>query len=385
MAELVFAEVKGQRYVDLDATMSQLEEDGVLNLQLQLLQTFDYGDNPHQSGYFLDVVGSDSQFGLQHFERVEVEGGVAPSYNNYYDLSRGRMALLRTAANFFVNQGEVPLLAAAMKHGNAAGASFGDDPEDITKKAIIGSNEDSFGATFMTSFEITDDIADVMVNYEKGDARRRIMDVVAAPSITEGAVQMLRRNDGRMRILVNPALAHLGATSLLADLGGIELRGDGQTVSIQTPNTFTLNPRDPSQEMQLWDEPYPEDEPISGELLLAEGIGSSSSSNTTTLTADRMIIGNGVGQQARHRVTDLAIQRAILSGHEDKLKGASGYTDAFMPFPDTAEMFIAAGLAEVFGLRRDNEKPNSPAISALRTANLRFPNVPNSKGLGFAH
>jgi AICAR transformylase/IMP cyclohydrolase PurH len=248
----------------------------------------------------------------------------------------------------------------------------------------MGSNEDTFGCTFMTTFPIDEGLADVMLNYEKGKAKRRIMDVIATPAITEGAIDKLQRLKGNMRILVNPALANLSRYTILR---GIELQGDGDTVSIQETNTFTLDPKDPSQEMQLWMDPYPTDEKIHPTVLFAEGVGSSSSSNTTTLTSgdmrDGMIVGNGVGQQARHRVTELAVHRADVNDLDTE--GASFYTDSFFLERDGPDFLIAAGVTQGFGLRRDNEKPDCEPIAAMREAGLRFINVPVSIGRGFIH
>ncbi|HEY4964332.1 MAG TPA: hypothetical protein VIH90_06600 [Candidatus Saccharimonadales bacterium] len=377
MGELVILENGGERTADLDATMAALGEDGKLQLNLTLLQTFSYGDNPHQSGYFFEIDGTDSSLGLQHFVQVE---GKAPSKNNYFDMARGRTALTRVAASMDTNLRTVPLMAIAMKHGNASGAAYGDDPVEATKKAIMGSNEDSFGSTFMTTFPIDEELAEIMVDYEKGDSKRRIMDVVAAPSITEDAIGILRRIKGGMRMLVNPTLGELSRDTMYR---GLELLGDGETISIQSTNIFIPNPTDPDQHMQLWDNPLPTDYEIPTDLLFAEGIGSSSSSNTTTLVKDRMIIGNGVGQQARHRVTELAIRRALVNGHSTE--GASFYTDSFFLKRDGPDMLIDAGVLQGFGLRRDDEKVGSEAISAMQQAGLMFVNIPNSVGRGFKH
>lgn len=377
MGELVFTTEGDQTFVDLNATVEALDDTGQLDIRLNLLHPFGYGDNPHQTGYFFDLAGVGSALGLQNFEQVE---GKNPSKSNYFDIARARRVVTRVAANFDVNRGAVPLVALAMKHGNAAGGAFGDDPEQITKDAIMGSNEDTFGSTFMTTFPIDDVLADIMVNYEKGDAPRRIMDVVVAPSITESAIDILRRKAGNMRILVNPVLSNLSRFTLLK---GIEIQGEGDTISIQSTNTYTLDPQDPSQQMQVWDNPYPTDELISPAMLFAEGVGSSSSSNTTTITKNGMIIGNGVGQQARHRVTELAIHRAHINGHDTN--GASFYTDSFFLKADGPEMLADAGVIEGFGMRRDNEKPDSDAIAAMRSRGLRFINVPNRIGRGFIH
>jgi AICAR transformylase/IMP cyclohydrolase PurH len=379
MTELIFSTEGDQTFVNLEATVAALGEEGQLDLTLNLMHPFGYGDNPHQTGFFFDVAGVDSPLGLQKFEQVE---GKNPSKSNYYDLSRGRRALTRVAANFDVNQqGTVPLVALAMKHGNAAGGAFGADPEQATRNAIMGSNEDTFGSTFMTTFPIDEGLADIMVNYEKGeDVRRRIMDVVAAPGITDEAIEMLRRVGGNMRILINPALANLSRFTILK---GMEFQSDGDTVSVQSTNTFTLDPKNPDQKMQVWDEPFPPEAEIVPEILFAEGIGSSSSSNTTTIAKEGMIIGNGVGQQARHRVTELAIHRARVNGHDTT--NSFFYTDSFFLKADGPQMLIDAGVAGGFGLRRDTEKPGSEAIEAFRREGVIFINVPNSVGRGFIH
>src|ERR1700760_3486243 len=119
MGELEFRTQGGQRFPDLDATIQNIGEGGQLDLHLNLQHAFGYGDNPHQRGYFFDIAGVENPLGMQHFVQVE---GRTPSKSNYHDLTRGRRVLTRTAANFDVNTGNVPLLAVAMKHGNPSGA-----------------------------------------------------------------------------------------------------------------------------------------------------------------------------------------------------------------------------------------------------------------------
>jgi len=81
------------------------------------------------------------------------------------------------------------------------------------------------------------------------------------------------------------------------------------------------------------------------DLLLAWAVGSTSNSNTITLTRDAQLLGNGVGQQDRVGGCALAVTRARDAGHDTT--AAAAYSDSFFPFPDAPQVLIDAGVDAV--------------------------------------
>ncbi len=342
-------------------------------LELQRIAGLRYGDNPHQEAAVYTLAGDNNPLSLSNIAMVE--GDLSAS--NYFDLDRATMALSRFAASMETNHGAVPLVALGLKHGNACGAAFDNsDPEAATISMIDGDREDIFGGTIALNFPLGREVAEVLRRH--GTDRARPLDVIYAPSVTDEAVSILHRKTGKLKLGVNPALGNLGRDSLRPQT---LVRSLGGVVIVQENNVFIPNPADETQRMQLLDEPLPPATPLSPGLLFAEAIGSSSTSNTITIVNHAMLVGNGVGQQARHKAAALAVERAINNGHA--VEGAVAYSDSFFPQPDGLEIVLDAGVEEVFTMR--GSENDRRVIETARQRAARFITVPVEIGRGFLH
>jgi phosphoribosylaminoimidazolecarboxamide formyltransferase/IMP cyclohydrolase len=119
--------------------------------------------------------------------------------------------------------------------------------------------------------------------------------------------------------------------------------------------------------------------PQQRDIVLAWAIGSTSNSNTVTITRGGQLLGNGVGQQDRVGCCELAIKRAIDAGH--KVTGATAYSDSFFPFPDGPKVLIDAGIKAIWstsGSVRDGETQD-----LCRSHNVSIWQVPDALGRGF--
>lgn len=348
---------------------SRGEYDGFVG-QLELVPK--YGENAAQAQAGLYSAGTDDPLALDKFEVV---AGQPPSYNNLCDLDRMLQTITHMAAGLRWMRGG----AVAVKHGNPCGAAafvdsfIGefDQPQriDILRKMVDGDKRAIFGGLVLTTFEIDEELADVLLTHGMKDGRR-LLDGIVAPSFTSGAIGQLKRKGDKCRFIVNAALAKLSADSLDRRARFRHVRGG----FLKQPNyTFV-----PSKELfEVTDHKI-----VNGDFIdsiLAWAIGSTSNSNTITLVKDGQLIGNGVGQQDRVGCCELALKRARDAGHDPK--GAVAYSDSFFPFEDGPQVLIDAGIRAIFatsGSIRDDR-----VREVCDKAGVRLYQLPDAEARGF--
>ena len=327
-----------------------------------------YGENPWQGrALFIDLESGDA-LGLDRFLLV---AGSKPSYTNITDIDRLLQAITHIAAVFDVNRGIVSYIAVAGKHGNACGAAIGIDRISVMQKMITGDTRAIFGGAVMTNFSVDEEVARTLSLHMMPGKNRRLLDLVIAPSFTDGAIRILERKDGRCKFFINSALAYLSKASLDTATRFRYVRGG---ILRQENYTFVLDLNDPCIEKS-----EVADAGIEEDLMLAWAIGSTSNSNTVTLVKDGMLLGNGVGQQDRVGACELAIARAKNGGHD--VKGATAYSDSFFPFTDGPE---ALGDAGVRALLASSGSVKDGAVRAkCREMKVILYLVPDVIGRGF--
>jgi len=326
-----------------------------------------YGENAWQNPAALYGVDTADPLSLDKFELV---AGTDPSYNNLCDVDRMIQTTTHIAAAFDLNRGTVPLIAIGVKHGNACGAAVGESPREVLEKMLSGSLRAIFGGLVTTNFSIDESLAEILLTYKMKE-RRRLLDGIAAPSFTEGAVETLKRSGDKCRFLANPALEKIGKGSLDVSPRFRYVRGG----FLWQPNyTYVLDFKDSKLEKLGTVARELEDD-----LLLAWGIGATSNSNTITLVKDKMLIGNGVGQQDRVGAVELAIHRAQIEGHDPK--GAVAYSDSFFPFPDGPETLANAGMKAI--LASSGSKGDEAVKALCRDRGVALYLIPDATGRGF--
>ncbi len=307
-----------------------------------------YGENAWQipAGLFADKSARCTDgLSLSNFKLV---AGTAPSYNNLCDLDRLLQTITHIAAGFDINFNKIPKIALGGKHGNPCGASVNDDASMAIQKMLEGDLRAIFGGVVMVNFKVDEKLAEVLLTHKMEEGRRRLLDTVIAPEFNKEAVEVLKRKSDRCRFLVNPKLANLSKNSLDTNNRFRYVRGG----FLKQPNyNFILDLK--SSEIELSSELLAEQKK---DIVLAWAIGSTSNSNTVTIVKSQMLIGNGVGQQDRVGGCELAIKRAVDSGHD--IKNAAAYSDSFFPFLDGPEKLAEAGVATILtssGSVRDGE------------------------------
>ncbi|MCF6277027.1 MAG: phosphoribosylglycinamide formyltransferase [Candidatus Magasanikbacteria bacterium] len=283
-----------------------------------------YGENAQQKTASLLTYKNNDPLSFNNFKQVR---GVPMSYNNCCDVDRMVQTITHIAAGFDINFGEVPFIAVAVKHGNPCGVAIGEDKKIVLQRVIDGDPRAIFGGMIMTNFSLGVNDTEVILNYKMEKGGNRLLDGVVAPAIDENTRDLLKRRTGRCRMVENPALAEMYSGSLDKNPRFRYVRGG---FLLQDNYDFVMNFTNTVIEKQGIIS-----EDIEKDLILAWAIGSTSNSNAITLVKNRMLIGNGVGQQDRVGACELAIKKATDQGH--LIVDSVAYSDSFFPFLDGPE------------------------------------------------
>lgn len=345
-----------------------------------------YGENPQQksAAFYADNRVAADPLGLDRFEHVQ---GMERSYVNMTDIDRLLQTVTHVAAGFDRNFGSVPAIAVGVKHGNACGAGTADTAVAAVKKMLEGDTRAIFGGVVMINGPIDGKVAETLLNHAMEGGRARLLDGVIGSEVTAEALELLSRN--KLRVVVNPALAKLGADSLDQARRQRPVRGG----TLEQPNyTFVMDLS--ADYIQAHGAPTDQQKQ---DMILAWAIGSTSNSNTITLAKDGRLIGNGVGQQDRVGAGQLALTRTttdlpqleeqsdklILKVTLDKTKlaGATAYSDSFFPFPDGPELLAKAGINAI--LTSSGSVADESVIKSLSDKGVTVVTVPDKTGRGF--
>ncbi len=341
-------------------------------LTLEQIAECVYGENAWQKPAYLNKrAGNTDPLALSNWMHV---AGSAPSYNNWCDVDRMLQTITHIGAGFEKNLSTVPSIAIGAKHGNACGAAFGENPKEAISGMLTGDLRAIFGGSVMVNFPVDETIAEGLI-HEHMKEGRRLLDVVAAPSFTDEAIEILSRKKGKCRLLTNPMLEKAGLTTLDTARRFRYVRGG----FLQQPN-YTFVP-----ELQNKDAAGIE---VLRNIILAWAVGSTSNSNTITLAKEGRLVGNGVGQQDRVGAAKLALLRADDAAmminskiQQADLNGAVAYSDSFFPFPDAPEVLIKRGIKTIFST---SGSVNDEKIIELCTQNnVELILLPDAEARGF--
>lgn len=345
-----------------------------------------YGENPQQAeaGFYADNRVAVDPLGLDQFEHVQ---GMQRSYINMTDIDRLLQMITHVAAGFERNFGKVPSIAIGVKHGNACGAGVGTTLVEAVQKMLEGDTRAIFGGVVMINGPIDKDVADTLMHYAMDGEASRLLDGVIGSSVTDEALEALSRN--KLRVVVNPALANVDASSLNVAPVIRQVRGG----LLSQPN-YTFVADLSAEYMQFHGDVTDQQKQ---DMILGWAIGSTSNSNTITLVKSGQVIGNGVGQQDRVGAGQLALTRTTtnfpaikqdgdnvvvsITLDKKKLAGAVAYSDSFFPFSDGPELLASAGITAI--LTSSGSVADETVIAALTKANVSIAMLPDSVGRGF--
>jgi phosphoribosylaminoimidazolecarboxamide formyltransferase/IMP cyclohydrolase len=332
-----------------------------------------YGENAYQkpASSYKNLNVKDEPLALHNWQLV---AGNPMSYNNFCDLDRMMQTVTHIGAGFEKNFNSIPHVAIGAKHGNACGAGIGESPIEAIDKMLQGDLRAIFGGSVMLNFSVDEKIAEELIHKfspeGKEGIQRRLLDIVAAPSFTPEAVEILARKKGKCRILVNPNIKNAGVNSLDTTSRFRYVRGGFLT----QPNYTFVPQLDRSEKNK--------------DVILAWAVGCTSNSNTITITKDGRLYGNGVGQQDRVGAAKLALFRAddaakFANATVEKadLENAVAYSDSFFPFPDAPEALINRGIKTIFST--SGSVNDEKIVELCKSKNVNLIMLPDTEARGF--
>lgn len=345
-----------------------------------------YGENPQQTpaAFYADNRVAADPLGIDQFEHVQ---GMEHSYINMTDIDRLLQTVTHIAAGFQRNFASVPAIAVGVKHGNACGAAVSTSSVEAVQKMLMGDIRAIFGGVVMINGPIDEAVAEALMHYAIDGDRPRLLDGVIGSSVTKEALELLSRN--KLRVVVNPALTSLDENSLDTTRRSRPIRGG----TLEQPNyDFIMDLS--ADYMQHHGEATDQQK---RDMILGWAVGSTSNSNTITLTKDDQLIGNGVGQQDRVGAGQLALSRTTtalpelseagdniilkVSLDKQKLAGAVAYSDSFFPFPDGPELLAKAGIRAV--LTTSGSIGDEQVIKTLTSYGVTIAMAPDKLARGF--
>jgi phosphoribosylaminoimidazolecarboxamide formyltransferase/IMP cyclohydrolase len=286
-----------------------------------------YGENPHQLAAFYRNPSSgclqrelNPAYQLANARQIQ---GKELSYNNYLDLD---------AAWSAVREFEAPTCV-IVKHLTPCGIARNEDIVAAYQRAHEVDPVSAFGGVMAFNRPVPGALVEAI--YANG----QFIEAVIAPAY-EAAAQELFKEKPNARVLetggINPPGGYLDYRSV--EGGMLTMTTD---VVTEDPATFTV----PTKR-----------EPTAAELeslLFAWKACKSVKSNAIVIAKDNATIGSGAGQPNRVNSARIAVEQA-----GDKARGSVAASDAFMPFADSLEVLIAAGVTAVIqpgGSIRDGE------------------------------
>ena len=289
-----------------------------------------YGENPHQSAVF--VANRD---GIAY----QMLGGKALSYNNLVDLDAALAAVLPMTQP----------ACAVVKHENPCGLASGPDAVSLLPVAWSGDPVSAFGSVI--AFNRAVDRAALTHLAMDDKARRKFVEIVAAPAFSPEAVVYLQQNKNLriLRMVDNRSgqqqLRRVLTLGTLVQSADIELAAHYDVVSAAKPAAL--------------DRALAEFGLHAVRCLKSNAIAVVQRSGGVV-----SLLGMGAGQPNRLKSTQLAIAQARDNlrdqGRDVALGMAQSYlaSDAFFPFADGVQVALDAGirtLIEPGGSLRDAE------------------------------
>jgi phosphoribosylaminoimidazolecarboxamide formyltransferase/IMP cyclohydrolase len=283
-----------------------------------------YGENPHQRAAYYAQVGARTHV----LSMVSQLGGKQLSFNNLLDLH---------AARQLVSEFQVPACV-IVKHNNPCGVALGGDLVEAYRLAFEADPVSAYGGVVCLNRRVELALAEALVG--------QFIEVLFAPGYDPEALEVLQTKPN-MRILDD---RERRATSQIE----ADLRQVAGGMLVQDRDSG-LEPR---EEMQVVSARQPTEAEWS-EALFAWKICKHVRSNSIVVSAGLQTVGIGAGQMSRVDAVKIALEKysALANSARDGgsppgagprvSDGIAMASDAFFPFPDSAELATAAGVTVI--------------------------------------
>lgn len=280
-----------------------------LSISYKKKQNLRYGENPHQSAAYYSSNEFDG--GMNSFE---ILNGKELSYNNIKDLD-----IAWKVCNEFEE-----IACCALKHNTPCGVAIGDSVFEVYKKAHDADPISIFGGIVAINREVDEETAIEM--------SKIFLEVVAAPSFTDGALEVLKKKKN-LRVIKCNKKPNAKKFMVTVD-GGILV----QEEDLKLKNEMNVVTEKQPTESELRD------------MEFGMKVVKYVKSNAIVAIKDGVAIGIGGGQVNRIWATTEALERG---------KGATILaSDAFFPFRDCvdeAAKYGIKGIVQPGGSIRDEE------------------------------
>ncbi|MBC7530215.1 MAG: bifunctional phosphoribosylaminoimidazolecarboxamide formyltransferase/IMP cyclohydrolase [Oligoflexus sp.] len=298
-----------------------------IKLDLEVVQSLRYGENPHQHAKFYKSSLSISG-GLQDAKILQ---GKELSYNNLLDID-GATQLVADFPEYKA--------VAVIKHSNPCGVAIGTKSEDllgIYQKALAADPKSAFGGIVAFNSEV--DVATAKALSEM------FLECIVAPKFSLEAQQVLSTKKN-LRLLELPYLLNTDKATKQFDirsvLGGVLVQEHDLVRTEKAAWKLASNKAPSSQEET--------------DMIFAQRVCKHVKSNAIVYAKDGRTIAVGAGQMSRIDSAQFAAQKAAEFGHS--LKGAVMASDAFFPFRDSVDTAAKLGISSIIqpgGSMRDEE------------------------------
>ena len=319
-----------------------------LTMTFEKVEDMRYGENPHQKAAFYREIGK-KKGSLVDAKQLN---GKSLSFNNIND-TNGALELLKEFTEPTV---------VACKHGNPCGVGSADTIEEAWKKAFAADKVSIYGGIVVSNREINETIAK--------DMKSMFLEVIVAPSYTEGALKMLRfKKDGSMR---NVRVLELADISEKQPAEALDLKKVNGGLIVQNIDSKLLD-----GDVKVVTEKAPTEKEME-DLLFAWKVVKFVKSNGIAVAKDLQTVGIGPGQVNRVWAIEQCFEHANELIGPDATKGAVLASDAYFPFADNVEAAHKAGITAIIqpgGSIRDKDcidKCNEYGIAMVFTGMRHF-------------
>ena len=311
------------------ATPAQISDDGwplVKNIFLNKRCGLRYGENPHQRAALYSC-GTDQEPWTQL-------QGKELSYNNLVDTAAAVDLLLECKKEVSES------VCVIIKHTNPCGVAVRANPYEAFLAARTCDPVSAFGGIIALSGPLDARLAQEIVT--------GFVEVIACADVSTAALEILAKKKN-IRLLRVERICQ--PSQLAADTFEIKKCLDHYLLQTVDPEVSAVTP----EQLIVGNKADLSAESI-GEVNFAWRISKHVKSNAIVVAKDRQLIGVGAGQMNRVDAAKLSIMRAQANGFSTA--GAVAASDAFLPFPDTLEVLVGAGiktLVQPGGSIRDEE------------------------------
>src|SRR3989344_1048538 len=273
-----------------------------------------YGENPHQkSSVYFEPNTNSPLANLQHL------GGRELSYVNFTDIAAG----LESVRPF-----QEPA-AVVIKHNSPCGIALGRTADESLARAIAADPESAFWGVIVLNQEVDIQTAQILASFKEESG---IIDIVAAPSITDDArafIRQVRKSTGMYSFGTIPQRSNSGHLRFFD--GGFVMQDWDDDVE----NNFS--------EWKVAGVEVPTEEQLEQMRVAWKFISRIKSNSVIVVDSEiPMTRGIGSGQTSRVRSTRIALEQAGKYA-----KGAILASDSFFPFDDSVRLATKAGISAI--------------------------------------